>query len=125
MSQRGSTANRLSTSSAAADCPSRIVMCGIRRVLMVRRPSKSAMSSRSSACCCAVKFSAGKPYFLACAKYSRAAGDKPRRFPAELLKRLRKPVRQLHVPPLELLEQLDVVIAGNAEGGSGRDHPHD
>ena len=43
----------------------------------------------------------------------------------QLLQGLGEAVGDLYVPPLQLAQQLDVVVAGNAESGSRLDHPHD
>ena len=47
------------------------------------------------------------------------------RLALELFQGLGEAVGDLHVPPLQLAQQLDVVVARNAESRSRLDHPHD
>ena len=47
------------------------------------------------------------------------------RFVLELLQGLGEAVGDLDIAPLQLAQQLDVVVAGNAQSGSRRHHPHD
>ena len=55
----------------------------------------------------------------------RGLVGEPRGLAPELLQGLGEAVGDLHVPSLQLAQQLDVVVAGDAESGSRLDHPHD